>query len=46
LQNAPAAAPEEIAALVRRNATPDKVVSPGTGSPNFLLHIGDPIVTE
>ena len=43
LEGTPAATPAEMADIVRRNATPDKVGSPGSGSPNFLLHVGDPI---
>jgi subtilisin family serine protease len=45
LQAVPTATPAQMGALVRRNATPDKVTSPGTGSPNFLLHLGETIVT-
>ncbi len=39
LQGTPDATPAEIAATVRANATAGKVGSPGTGSPNFLLHV-------
>ena len=39
LQGTPDATPAEIAATVRTHATAGKVGSPGTGSPNFLLHV-------
>jgi serine protease len=45
LQHAPTATPAEIDALVRRNATPNKVTGAGTGSPNLLLHLGATVVT-
>lgn len=45
LQHAPTATPTEVNALVRANATSGKVTSPGSGSPNFLLHLGSTVVT-
>jgi subtilisin family serine protease len=46
LQTAPESTPAQIEAAIRRNATPDKVTRPGTGSPNLLLHLGETVVTE
>jgi aqualysin 1 len=40
LQNNPAASPAAVAAALTTNATPGKVTSPGTGSPNLLLYSG------
>ncbi len=44
LEHSPTAAPAEIEALVRRNATAGKVTMPGTGSPNLLLHLGEEVL--
>jgi subtilisin family serine protease len=46
LESVPTATPAQMEGLIRRNATPDKVVGPGAGSRNLLLHIGAaPILT-
>jgi subtilisin family serine protease len=46
LQDAPTSTPAQIEDLVRGNATAGKVTSPGTGSPNLLLHLGAAVVTR
>lgn len=40
LQTNNAATPAEVASALKNNATPNKVTSPGTGSPNLLLYTG------
>jgi subtilisin family serine protease len=40
LQTNPSAAPSVVATQLINNSTPNKVVSPGTGSPNRLLYMG------
>jgi Tol biopolymer transport system component len=38
LQANPTAAPSEVSLAITSNATPNKVLNPGTGSPNLLLY--------
>jgi subtilisin family serine protease len=40
LEGHPLATPEEVTSELARSATPDKVLSAGTGSPNLLLYTG------
>ncbi len=40
LQGNPTASPAQVASALTTNATPGKVGSPGTGSPNLLLYTG------
>lgn len=45
LQGQPALAPSEVAKLITSRATPNKVGSAGTGSPNLLLYTGTDTAT-
>jgi subtilisin family serine protease len=40
LQGNPGATPDQVAAALFNNSTPNKITSPGTGSPNRLLYTG------
>jgi subtilisin family serine protease len=41
----PSASPATVQADMKANATPNKITSPGTGSPNLLLYTGSGTVT-
>ena len=45
LQSQPTLTPSQVAQLVKSRATPNKVWSAGTGSPNLLLYTGTGVAT-